>query len=126
MSEDAKDLIRKLLVLSPAGRLSAQQALLHPWFCNSSATTDSELSIAAAVDVSVADQASSSLSLGYSVSTVDAPNDEVSGEVVEAMSPRQDVEEARGGVRTRGKRMKVDAVTMSPTSGGKKTKKDVL
>ena len=32
ISEDAKDLIRKLLEYSPEKRLSAEEALNHPWF----------------------------------------------------------------------------------------------
>ena len=34
ISEDAKDLIRKLLEYSPDKRLSAEEALDHPWFHN--------------------------------------------------------------------------------------------
>jgi len=32
VSEEAKDLISKLLVLNPATRLNAKQVLEHPWF----------------------------------------------------------------------------------------------
>jgi len=32
VSDDAKDLIRKMLVVNPESRLSADQALRHPWF----------------------------------------------------------------------------------------------
>ena len=32
VSEEAKDLIRKLLELDPHKRASARQALQHPWF----------------------------------------------------------------------------------------------
>ena len=32
MSDDAKDLIRKMLVVDPDRRLTADQALRHPWF----------------------------------------------------------------------------------------------
>jgi calcium-dependent protein kinase len=32
IEDQAKDLIRKLLVIDPAGRLTAERALAHPWF----------------------------------------------------------------------------------------------
>jgi len=32
VSDDAKDLIKKMLVVNPDNRLSADQALRHPWF----------------------------------------------------------------------------------------------
>ena len=32
VSDDAKDLIKKLLVVNPDNRLTADQALRHPWF----------------------------------------------------------------------------------------------
>lgn len=32
VSEEAKDLIKKLLVVDPKARLSAEEALQHPWF----------------------------------------------------------------------------------------------
>jgi len=32
ISDEGKDLIKKLLVIEPKNRLSAQEALVHPWF----------------------------------------------------------------------------------------------
>jgi serine/threonine protein kinase len=40
VSEQAKDLIRKLLVVDPAARLTAKQALAHEWFSASTEATD--------------------------------------------------------------------------------------
>jgi len=31
VSEEAKDLVRKCLILNPAERIKPEQALLHPW-----------------------------------------------------------------------------------------------
>jgi serine/threonine protein kinase len=39
VSEEAKDLVRKLLCVDPAKRLTAQQVLQHPWICGSAART---------------------------------------------------------------------------------------
>ena len=38
MSEECKDLIRKLLVTDPKKRLTASQALKHEWFTKNRAT----------------------------------------------------------------------------------------
>ena len=32
VTEKAKDLVRKLIVVDPSARLSAKEALAHPWF----------------------------------------------------------------------------------------------
>ena len=31
ISKDAKDLVKKMLVVDPTARLSASEALMHPW-----------------------------------------------------------------------------------------------
>lgn len=43
VSATAKDLIRKLLVVDPSGRLTATQALAHEWFKDCPSTDDKEL-----------------------------------------------------------------------------------
>ena len=39
MSEDAKDFIRKLIVVDPTKRMTALQCLEHPWLKNTSLAT---------------------------------------------------------------------------------------
>lgn len=39
MTPEAKDLINKMLTINPAKRITAAEALKHPWICVSGART---------------------------------------------------------------------------------------